>query len=391
MVSLKDYLKSNASGIQAYKLFFILFFISSPIFLSINITNSTFTFQRIIEPETIDLCSECLSIHLPSLIFALLIFIVLVNIIDIILINMIVLLLLNYLIFIIFSYNSNIEKRIIFTSLQVLFFILSLKTFDYLFNKFKVKIDILSMFDLIVLYLSSIVIIKFIYDTVTKFNHISTFLFFKIYDLYQYYLNIYILISIYIGVSIYEKRFNKIFIIACLANIFVFIYAIKLDAKIIQILSLFSIILPFFVSFCSRKLIVSCAFLFLIIYYFDIFEIFSTLWTLQIRQKIYSDWFYEFKLIHLIFPLLNDFRVTSIGSMHSEFIELLSTLGVAVTLIYYFQTLKYINNNSKYSYIIISCFFSLIFFPSLIMNPTTHLGSSLFIAFLFTSLSEKFK
>ena len=112
------------------------------------------------------------------------------------------------------------------------------------------------------------------------------------------------------------------------------------------------------------------------------------------RFELWMFFFFTIEPIHLLFPFMNEYRAGLVGSMHNEFLEIVSFFGI-FSIFFFFQLYKIFTHYdivTKYKMILKLVIFIVIcgmFIQMNLLNP--YLSSMIALFMSLTHQTNKFK
>jgi len=377
-----------------YKMYFLFFFILSPIFISLD-----FSHGLKFDACVVNLYSK------PSIpiSFFLLGLIAIGNIKQLIVNKHLVILLMLIVTYIIFNLYYGTSRGLI-VGLGMMLPLVSFYTFKIFFNKNK------ELYRRMYITLFYIIILKFIFDLYrininhTNIDVIISYMFngrfntsyyflnsFRIYNYYDYFSFIYYSATV---LSLYNIINNtmpkKSLLLIIVSNIVIlstgsrlFIYGIYL----IPILYVFYKITKFrlevyFYIFITLSLSITLLIGFVD---FNIHEL-----SLSTRNNLAYNYFKDFSLINVVLPFINQYRLETVGSFHNELLEIFSFFGFVMIYYYYLIMKIYSGVNKKYKLISFLLMFIIIIGALVQINISNpYIGIILGMILAILSLDDK--
>lgn len=342
-------IRNNIDNIFQFVLFFL---ISSPVFISLNISNGL-RFDA--NPFNL--------LGLPSIPISLIIlFLISILHIKFLIKNLSFLILFfSMLIFLFFNFinGSGIRASIVFLGmlLPIISYIIFSNFIKYKANSYKIFYNVL--FCIFILKLSTDMIV--FGNIITPMFIIDSILIYNYYDYFPFFYYLLFILSIYNLINGLSKFFSLV------AILFIIIISIYIDSRLYQIGIILSPLLFLIYKLINLRLSI----------YYNIFFTITIAITLIIglldinineaslseRFNHWTHYLYSFNLLTIIFPFYNDYRTgyASFGTLHNEFLEQFSYFGIII-FYYYFVIIKelFLKINNKFKFISFLLMFILI-------------------------------
>lgn len=295
--------------------------------------------------------------------------------------------------------------RIIITFVQMNFFLISFYIFKNKYKNYNKEILLKIFFKT----LSFVIILKFIFDILMIFQgeHRSTHLVWAIvspyfindsiaiYNFYGYFPFVYYLAGILSLRNIWYKEMFLTSFIVFFISLFSATYThsrlFTIGFYLIPFLILFFKITKFNRQLIFNLCLSSVIFLtaFFTMYPFTVTEI-----SFFSRIELWMFFFFTLEPIHLLFPFMNEYRAGLVGSMHNEFVEIVSFFGI-FSIFFFIQLYKMFTHYdvvAKYNTILkLIIFISIcgMFIQMNLLNP--YLSSMIALFMSLTYQTNKFK
>jgi len=244
--------------------------------------------------------------------------------------------------------------RIIITFIQMNFFLISFYIFKNIYKNYdkeillKIFFKTLSFVLILKLFFDILMVLQGEYRTaILAYSIISPYFINKsiaIYNWYSYFPFVYFLAGILSLRNIwYKEMFLTSFIV-----FFISLYALTYSHSRLYTYGFYMIpflILFFIITKFSRKLIFNIC-LFLVISLTVLFTIFPYTGELSMftRFELWRFYFFTLEPIHLLFPFINEYRAGLVGSMHNEFLEIVTFFGI-FSIFFFLQFYKMVTNS----------------------------------------------
>ena len=284
------------------------------------------------------------------------------------------------------------NQRIIIIFLQMNIFLISYGIFKNIFKNYDKKILLNIFFRSI----SLVILIKFIFD-ILLFNSVNSPFFINntlaIYNYYSYFPFIYFLGGI---LSLRNFLYKEMFILSLLVFTVSLISLLETHSRLFT----FSFYLvPFLIIFFratkfNNNIIFNLNLLIVVIFtfYFAFNPNVTSELSMISRFEHWGYFLFSLNVNDLLFPFMNDYRMTTIGSLHNELLEIFSYFGL-VSLLFLRELYKIFTNErivDSYSMVIKLLIFVLLFGMLIqinILNPYLAVLVPLFLSL--THLSTK--
>ncbi len=295
--------------------------------------------------------------------------------------------------------------RIIITFIQMNFFLISFYIFKNIYKNFDKEILLKIFFKI----LSFVIILKFTFDILMLIqgSYNSTHLVWAIvtpyfindsiaiYNFYGYFPFVYYLAGI---LSLRNIWYKKMFFTS-LIIFFISFYSVTYTHS--RLFSIGFYCVPFLILFFkitkfNRQLIFNLCLSSVIFLtaFFTMFPFTVTELSMFTRFELWMFFFFTIEPIHLLFPFMNEYRAGLVGSMHNEFLEIVSFFGI-FSIFFFIQLYKIFTHYdivTKYKMILKLVIFIVIcgmFIQMNLLNP--YLSSMIALFMSLTHQTNKFK
>jgi len=294
--------------------------------------------------------------------------------------------------------------RIIITFIQMNFFLISFYIFKNMYKNYdkeillKIFFKTLSFVLILKLFFDILMVLQGEYRTnILAYSIVSPYFINKsiaIYNWYAYFPFVYFLAGILSLRNIwYKEMFVTSFIV-----FFISLYALTYSHSRLYTLGFYLVpflILFFIITKFSRKIIFNIC-LFLVISFTVILTIFPYTAELSMftRFELWQFYFFTLEPIHLLFPFINEYRAGLAGSIHNEFLEIVTFFGI-FSIFFFLQLYKMVTNSyvlTTYSMTLKLIIFILVcgmFIQMNLLNPYLSTLIGLFLSL--TQQTNKFK